>query len=114
MAPWLKITLDISVLAFLGLLYYFIQRRRIIKNDLGEIFHFLEKAIYQSNEFLDNKQDKQFYSRVNSFIESLEKSLEGSDINLLNESLNSIPSELPEEVQIQLREIKNSLSLHIK
>lgn len=114
MAPWVKILLDLSVLAALGLLYYFVQRRRIIKSDLSEIFHFIEKNIFKAHEFLDTKKENEQYKLMNSFVEGLEKSLETADVKLLNSYLQQIPKGFPKEIKDELNSIKENISIHIK
>lgn len=105
---------EMGVFAFFGLLYYIFQRRRIIHHSISEMFYILDAAIFKTHEFLDDKKNEPFYTKVNDFNLELEKINTRDDLPQLEKLLTNIPNELSDEIQMELKDVKSRISFHIK
>lgn len=100
------ILIDIGVLGFFGFLFYFFQKRRIIRNSTYEIQHRLQKVIFDLHTFLDGKNEQVFYSELNAYAETLEKIISSDNILEQKECLTP-PQNLPDEIKAEIIEIIN-------
>jgi len=69
---WLNILIDISILAFVGLLYYFYQKRRIIQISKADILADLESYRLKLNEFAETQQEKHEFDLINELCEKVD------------------------------------------
>ena len=104
MTSFYSILIDLGVLAFFGLLFYYFQRRRIIKHSKYEIRELLQKFIFDLHVYLDDKQRESDYKKLNQYAEDLEKLLPREDILNLKDQLTP-PKELPENMQREIEQI---------
>lgn len=109
---WFNLIIEMGVLAFLGLLYYFYQKRKIIRFDKEEIFELVGEVTYELNHFLEEKKEEAFYNTLNIFCTQLEECSENSSIQQLHEILKELPSNIPEKIKIKVQEIKIRLEFH--
>lgn len=98
------ILIDLGVLGFFGFLFYFFQRRKILRNSSYEIKQRLQKFIFDLHEFLDGKNEQDFYSVLNTYALNLETVLNSE--NILDEKNSLIaPQALPEELKEEIESI---------
>ncbi len=109
MDTWLTVLIELGVLAFFGLLYYIIQKRRILRKDKEDIFYLLEQLIYELHHFLEENKQQNFYSDLNKICLNLELQLENKTLNEIQSSLNQIDTPVPEKIQ----ELINKLHFHL-
>lgn len=109
----LLILIEITFVLALAGLYYWFQRKRIIRFDILELYQEVDQILYKLNHFLDKKQKEALYPSLNSYLESLEKSLEDSELDQLYEQLKNPPSEVPFEIQQDIAQAKKKLEFHI-
>lgn len=107
-----SIAIEMGILTFLGILYYLFQRRRIIRNDLTDIYQLNEKLIYHINDYIDDKRNESIYTVLNAYAEKLESLNEAGDIYALCDFYREVPSVLPEELRADIEIIKKQLSFH--
>ena len=112
MSDMMRISLEMGLLTFLGVLYYLFQRGRIIRNDLAEIYHLIEKYIFHINDFLDDKKNESYYQELNAYAEKLERLNEAGDIHVLYSFLEKVPNGLPKELEADLETIMTQLKFH--
>jgi hypothetical protein len=77
---WLQILVDISILLFFGVLYYFYQKRRIIRVSLEDIVENLDSFRLQLNEYTENKVGSSNYLSIQSFNNEFEKLYQAEDL----------------------------------
>jgi hypothetical protein len=70
---WLHILVDVSILAFFGILYYFYQKRRIIRISLEDIVENLDSFRFKLNEYTESKSNSSDYSLIQSFNNKFEE-----------------------------------------
>ena len=98
------ILIDLGVLGFFGFLFYFLQRRKILRNSTYEIKNRLQKLIFDLHVYLDGKNEQVFYSELNTYALTLESTLKSENILKEKDSLIA-PASLPEELSQELSEI---------
>lgn len=83
------ILIDIGVLSVFALIYYLIQRRRILTFSLEEIFIHADELIYLCHEQIDNlkKANEDNYQHLETFVEALEVELESEEVDSLKDFL---------------------------
>ena len=114
MENWLTIIIEIGILAFILLLYYVFQRRRIIHRDIEEIFLVTDDIIYKIHQYLDNKQGEGHYQELNNFVTSLEKCTEQHSIEELIKALMIRPSHLPTDINQRIEVLDRDLNFYKK
>ncbi len=77
---WLFILVDISILGFFGILYYFYQKRRIIRISLEDIQENLEDFRLKLNEYNDEMKHSDVYSNLQEFTDSFEANFQSEDL----------------------------------
>jgi uncharacterized membrane protein YgaE (UPF0421/DUF939 family) len=66
------ILIEIGLLCVLGILYYFFQKRRILKHAKNELLYAFEDFLYDLNVFLEENKTDQSYQQIQKFIEDTE------------------------------------------
>jgi hypothetical protein len=102
----LAIALEIGLLAFLGLLYYLFQKRRILKHAKNELIFALEDFLYDINCHLEENKNTQDNSTLQDFVKEAESYLERKDIKGLCDYLSKSDFKAPND---QLAETWKSL-----
>lgn len=103
MQDFYSILIDLGVLSFFGFLFYFLQRRRILKHSSYEIREQLQKFIFDLHVFLDDKQNESFYQELDEFAQKLEMILPDQNILDKKEDLNppnSLPKNMKQEIEL--------------
>ena len=67
MDTWLHILIDLLILSFFGILYYFFQKKRIIRISLEDILENLDSFRFKLNEFTESKMNSSDYLSIQSF-----------------------------------------------
>ncbi len=114
MDSWMQILIELGILALIGLIYYVIQKRRIIYHDKNEIFHKLDELHYVLNEFLHDKDSEAYYASLNEFIGKLDDILQYPTIEGVITLIDSFPQVdvLPEDIMQKLNEIREQMNFH--
>lgn len=89
MDTWLHILVDLSILSFFGVLYYFYQKRRIIRTSYEDIIENLDKFRYELNEYTEHMSKQDSYTQIQNFNNKFEDLYEKMDI----ESFSTLESE---------------------
>lgn len=105
MSAFYTILLDLSVLAFLGGLYYFFQKRRIIKASTLEIQDSVQEFLYELHSFLEENKTAPFYEELNSFALNLEAAANTNDLGNMEAAVRQTPKDLPKNLQEELDNI---------
>lgn len=105
MNQFYSILIDLGVLGFFGLLFYIIQKRRILKHSAYEIREQLQKFIFDLHVYLDDKKNETFYRELDEYAQNLEALLPDENILQLKERLTP-PSSLPEEMKQEIGQIQ--------
>lgn len=92
-----NIIIDLLVLSFFALLYYFYTRRRIIHSMEFEFQEKLGEIIYLIHEFLESNKQIESFNEINSFVNDLEVLITKDQSNF-PKNLN-IPKDLPTDIQ---------------
>lgn len=111
-ANWFNILIEVGFFLFLALLYYLFQKKRIIRADINDVFHKLEKLTYDLNHFLDSSTDQQLVKDSNKVLDELER--EEITLPEIKQLLENLPANLPTEI-LQFRdEVIEQLNFHCK
>lgn len=103
MSIWLNILIDIGILSCIGLLYYFYQKKRIIKNSYQFILENLQHFRYSLNEYVEQMNESDNYQALREFSDQFE-------VIYQNNELESF-SGLLKKQQLLSKELKNQLNL---
>ncbi len=103
MSPMMSILIDIGILATLGGIYYFFQRRKIIRVSRQEIIQDLENFRFELNKLTEQRAEDQ---KLNQFTESFEEHFQVLNViaileldpSCLNEELGEFYSELTKQI----------------
>lgn len=107
----INIFIEVAAFCLLGLLYYIWQKKRILRADINDIFHQLDKLTYDLNHYLDANKNESFYNDINKIIEDIEKE---QDLARLKEHLLRIPIELSSEISNQRNTLIEQINFHCK
>lgn len=79
-----KLAFELAFLSFLGLLYYFFQKKRIIKFTIEEIYIHADSLIYLCHEQIEKlKNAKGQYTELEEFVEAFEAEIELEEVDSL-------------------------------
>lgn len=79
--PWLNISIDIGILALMGLLYYFYQRKKILKVSKEMILTDLEQFRIVLNEYAEQQKESDKYHSINKFCEKYDLYYQEASLN---------------------------------
>ena len=104
MIDWLKVAIEIGILAFFALLYYFFQSRKLTRFHNNETANQFALWIYDYHHYLDSIKDHPHYLALNSFVTDIE------EINLKNNAeriqlIEKIPTQMPLDFRERLQKI---------
>ena len=105
MSSFYSILIDLGVLCFFGLLFYWYQKRRIIRNSTYEIQVGLQKLIYDLHNYLDQKESEEYYQELNTYTEKLEQLIQSPSLIYEKDQLNP-PNSFPIELKDDLYKIQ--------
>jgi hypothetical protein len=105
----INILIEVAGFGLLGLLYYTWQKKRIIRADVSDIFHQLDKLTFDLNHYLEDHKNKSFYYEINKTVEAIEKERE---LPKLKELLLRIPADFPLEILKQKEELLEQIDFH--
>lgn len=108
MESWLNIIIDIGVLAFIGLLYYFFQKRRIIKVTHEMIIQDLSEYRLKVNEFIEQKVKSKELNKLQEFADLLDKIYQTQDLESFHH-LIQYQDILSQKLSNQLSELNNQV-----
>lgn len=80
MDTWLHILIDLLILSFFGILYYFFQKKRIIRISLEDILENLDSFRFKLNEFTESKKNSPDYLSIQSFNNKFEDQYQGQNL----------------------------------
>jgi len=110
MSQWLHILIDISVLSFLGFLYYIWQKRKIIRLSLEDIWIDLENFRFDLHKYTEeNNQNKELVL----FTEEFEAAFQAQKIEqiiILEKNTAVLSSALSQYFDQLCHQIKDHLS----
>lgn len=106
MEKFYSILIDLAVLGFFGMLYYFIQKRRIIKASVLEVQAAVQEFLYELHSFLERNKSANYYKELDDFARKLETAANSNELDYMQTALNRIPANLPEKLKNDLRAIK--------
>lgn len=106
MSAFYSILIDLGILGFFGLLYYWFQRRRIIRASVLEVQDRIQEFLYDLHAFLDKNKNASFYTDLDAFALNLEKAANTHDLKEMRVALSNIPPGLPSEFQKELSSIE--------
>lgn len=112
-STWLKILIELAVLSFFGFLYYFWQRKRIIRNDIYDIYEKLDEIIYNIEEFIKD-DSKNTNEDLKIFINEVEQALKTTNLKDVYLSIEKVNKNLPSEMETDLTLIQEQVKFHIK
>lgn len=110
---WTNIAIDIGVLSFIGLVYYFYQKRRIIRISKEEILYALHEFRLKINEFADLSKDSSQYEQIKNFTDLFENELQAQNLEgflLLKNKASYLDSELSDKFHQILFKIEDHLA----
>lgn len=115
MDSWMNFIFELGVLCFFGFLYYFFQKRRIIRVDTEEIFFQINEIIYDLNNYLDGKESEESYQKLNNLTKDLEKILDNTNIeDVIKFTLGNDFDYVPSDIKKKLLDIKIRLDFYKK
>lgn len=88
MSIWLNILIDIGILSLIGLMYYYYQKKRIIRVSHENILSDLESYRFKVNEYVDARKNEENYQRLKEFSDHFEKIYTDQNLEGFNELLN--------------------------
>lgn len=100
------ILIDLGVLGLFGLLYYFFQRRRIIKSSTLEVQDNIQELLYELHSFLEKNKDASFYAELDGFALRLEEAANTHDLSTMRATVEDHPESLPPRFKENLKAIK--------
>ena len=100
----LNILLQVLFMLGVALLYYFFQRRRIMKHEKIEIAHIIDEFINDHSE----------YEQAKEYLNNLQEANEQRNYSKLLELVIAPDSHLPEDSKNFIRDIDNRLEFLIK
>lgn len=101
-----NIIVDLLVLCFFGLLYYFYGKKRIINSleNLDQEFRWqLDQIIVSIHEFLEVNKNHTSFKEINDFVTKLEESVHQSHTDFPKDLVS--PNDLPDEIKQQLKDL---------
>lgn len=110
METWLKILIDITVLSFLGLLYYFYQKRRILRVSFNQVINDLESFRLELNEYLEMHSSNTIGQ---NFCDKFENAFNQQDLSTILELQNAtlgLDSKLEADFQLLCQQIHDHLT----
>lgn len=105
-----NIIVDLLVLCFFGLLYYFYGKKKIINSleSLDQEFKWqLDQIIVSIHEFLDANKNLTSFKEINDFVTKLEDRIHQSHTDFPKDLVS--PNDLPDEIKQQLNDLSHFL-----
>ena len=109
----LNILIEAGVLIFLGLVYYFWQRSRIIRNDLFETYSQLDKFFYDIEEFLKEDDNLNKYPKLSEQILEMKNFLDEKQLDRIYSHLSELNRSLPEMILKDIESLKEKIEFHL-
>ena len=104
MIDWITIAIEMSILAFCGLLYYLFQSRKIKGYQHSERTEAYALWIYDYHHYLDEIKDSPDYSTLNGFVKEIEAvDLESQDERSI--LIQKVPAPMDKELKSRLLDI---------
>lgn len=107
MEKFYSILIDLGVLGLFGLLYYILQRRRILRASSFEAKERIQEFLYNLHSFLDGKESSKSYAALDGYARELESAANESDLKILEQKIREMPGELPQDLREELKSILN-------
>jgi hypothetical protein len=109
-----QILLELGVLCFFGFLYYLWQRRKIIRNDIYDIYQQLDHLVYNINEFLKEDNNAVDFKDLAQFNLALENAIKSDDLSSISKSVSTKVDKIPEEIQTDIAKLSEQINFHTK
>lgn len=112
MSNWSDILIDIGILSSVGMMYYFYQKRRIIRVSHEAIIGDLEMYRFKLNEFVQSMADTQNYQIVKHFSDQFEVLFQNQDLENFAKLLNQDKC-LSDELKDELKALNDQIADHL-
>lgn len=112
MSIWLNILIDIGVLAFIGLLYYFYQKRRIIRVSHEMILYDLNDFRFKLNEFIEKNATHPQLEHLQDLATNIDQIYETQQFDSFHQLLD-YQNTLPEELSKTLLALDSQIKDHL-
>ena len=112
MSTWLNILIDIGILSLIGLMYYFWQKKRIIRVSHEAIVHDLENFRLKLNEFVQSMVNNEGYQVLKNFSDQFEELFQTGDIEGFDE-LSKQDRYLSSELKNDLKALNDQITDHL-
>ncbi|MBD65382.1 MAG: hypothetical protein CME62_09250 [Halobacteriovoraceae bacterium] len=114
MEAFYPILIDIGVLALILLLYYLIQRYRIIRNDKFEIRDIIEELAEQIHQFSEDNPEHPHRKKLETYADHIRELFETSRFEELAREMKTPPAELPSEMRYDSDHLYEKIMFHAK
>lgn len=101
-----SILIDLGVLGFFGLLYYWWQKRRIIRASVYEVKESVQEFLYDLHSYLEKNKSAKEYSLLDDYARNLEAAANTDDLGQMKVAVMQRPIELPQHLYNSLEEIE--------
>lgn len=101
-----SILIDLGVLGAFGFLYYWLQKRRIIKASTLEIQERIQELLYDLHSYLEKHKSASFYSELDNYAVELERAANTHDLGEMRLAVKAAPQRLPDNLKAELNSIE--------
>lgn len=105
---------ELGVLVAIALLYYLIQRYRIIRNDKFEIKQIIEECAEQIHQYVEENPSTPNKDALESYADKIVSCFRNQEYKALANALRMPPREIPDELRYDSENLYEKIMFHAK